>query len=577
MKNCIFYEICYTKPHQRFVDIEISYTPKNESKSSIFQIAAWRPGRYELQQYAKNIQKVSATDSNGKPLVVTKTDRNSWQVQHEQGIAIKVTYRYFAMQMDAGGCWLDHQQVYLNFISCLLYLKDGKDLPCELKLNLPTDYIIACGLQNVGGVINANSFYQLADSPMMASATIEQASYFVHNVPFHCWFMGKNELNKEQLVSDFEKFTKAQLEIFGSFPFKEYHFLIQCLPYPHYHGVEHTNSTVIVLGPAESLHEKSMYEELLGISSHELFHAWNACTIKPKELLPYNFSTEQYFESGFVLEGFTTYYGDLLLAKSGIFDEQRYLQALNDTLKKHFHNFANENLSLAASSLDLWIDGYSTGIPDRKVSIYGKGCVVACLIDMAIRQKTNHHKSLDDVMVLLWNEFGKKSIGYTVDEVFNTINLVASVNISVLLTESIYGTTNLKEILENLVVDFGLALVCKTPEETSQSRYGMKLSNHSNGFLVEQIAPGSPADQCLSRGDVVMNVQGWNKELFENHLKTTAFADITVWRDHRQHLLFLQPDGAIYFQWHELEINTKASDKQIMARAKWLGKYPNSN
>ena len=570
MKANIFYEISYQYPNHRFIDIEITYSPNRDVLESIFQIAAWRPGRYELQHYAKNIRKLTATDNNGKILAIEKTDRNTWKVHHDKEIEIKIKYQYFAMQMDAGGCWLDDQQLYLNFIACLLYVKENLQKPCELKLNLPTDYKIACGLSSANGKIIANSFYQLVDSPMMASVTMELVTYFVNQVPFHCWLMGNNNLDKAKLIDDFEKFSLAQFAIFKTFPFKEYHFLIQCLPYPYYHGVEHVNSTVIVLGPANSLHEAPMYDELIGIASHELFHAWNACTIKPQELLPYNFSQEQYFETGYVLEGFTTYYGDLVLAKSGYFDTQQYLNQINDTLKKHFQNFANENLSLAASSLDLWIDGYSSGIPDRKVSIYGKGCIVACVIDLTIRKQTRHEKSLDDVMELLWNKFGKIGIGYSGKDIVDIINVVADADINEILAECVHGITDLKIILSNLVDEFGLNLVRKTPTDTSQSKYGMKLGLHSNGFVVDQIAPNSPADQYLSRGDVVMNVQGWNLETFEQHLNDSAFANITVWRDNRQHLIILQPDGKTYFQWYEMEVNKIANKEQLIARQKWL-------
>ena len=79
----------------------------------------------------------------------------------------------------------------------------------------------------------------------------------------------------KRILLDFQAFTEEQLHLFGDFPVTDYHFLNQILPYRFYHGVEHGNSTVITLGPGELLMTQDIYKDLLGVSSHELFHTWN--------------------------------------------------------------------------------------------------------------------------------------------------------------------------------------------------------------------------------------------------------------------------------------------------------------
>ena len=37
------------------------------------------------------------------------------------------------------------------------------------------------------------------------------------------------------------------------------------------------------------------YEDLLGVCSHELYHTWNIKAIRPIEMLPYDFTKENYF------------------------------------------------------------------------------------------------------------------------------------------------------------------------------------------------------------------------------------------------------------------------------------------
>src|SRR5690606_21236898 len=111
------------------------------------------------------------------------------------------------------------------------------------------------------------------------------------------------------------------------------------------------------LGPGEKLHEDELYSQLLGVSSHELFHAWNIIKIRPKELSPYRFDKEVAFPTGYVAEGFTTYYGDLFLVRSNVFDHDTYFKELNLLFKRHYSNFGRLNYSLINSSIDLWVDG----------------------------------------------------------------------------------------------------------------------------------------------------------------------------------------------------------------------------
>src|SRR6476469_7455228 len=190
----------------------------------------------------------------------------------------------------------------------------------------------------------------------------------------------------------------------------------QILPFKHYHGVEHNNSTVIVLGPAAQLMTEALYKELLGVSCHELFHTWNIKQIRPAEMLPYDFTRDNYFRTCYIAEGITTYYGEYLLARAWVRTAEQYFQELNIVLRKHFDDYGRFNLSLADASVDLWLDGYKPGVPDRKVSVYHKGALVALLLDLTLRRLSHHERSLDDVMRRLWLEFGQPGIGYTEDD-----------------------------------------------------------------------------------------------------------------------------------------------------------------
>jgi predicted metalloprotease with PDZ domain len=200
--------------------------------------------------------------------------------------------------------------------------------------------------------------------------------------------------------------------------------------------VEHTNSTVIALGPSYGVMNNKGYEDLLGVSSHELFHAWNIKTIRPVEMMPYDYSRENYSRLGYVAEGVTTYYGDVMLLRSGVFTEEQYLKTFNELLEKHFNNFGRLNLSVADSSFDTWLDGYKQGVPGRKASIYTEGALCAFMLDIIIRKNSNNKRSLDDLMRLLYEEFGKKQRGYSEGEYKSAAELPVFRSMNSLITTS---------------------------------------------------------------------------------------------------------------------------------------------
>jgi predicted metalloprotease with PDZ domain len=219
--------------------------------------------------------------------------------------------------------------------------------------------------------------------------------------------VGSRQALTKKLTDAYEKFTQTQLDWMGHFPVKEYHYMLWVCPSPYYHGVEHTKSTMMVMGPPD----RDAYEDLIGLGSHELFHVWNIATIRPAALFPYTYHQETPFSTGWVVEGITTYLGDLFLYESGVWTQQEYLAGLLGNLKLHFERDARAQQSLEESSIDLWLDGYGTSLPNKRASIYYKGAVVALALDLKMQSKNG--KSLKEIMQAMNAEFGQLKKGYT--------------------------------------------------------------------------------------------------------------------------------------------------------------------
>ncbi|MCS6822654.1 MAG: PDZ domain-containing protein [Cytophagaceae bacterium] len=550
-------------PEQRHV-LHITFVIDNCTEDKLFlQLPAWRPGRYELQNYAANIYSVAAFDEYYSPLVVEKTSRNNWVVKKGNRKKVYIEYQYYAAHMDAGGCWVDEHQWYINFICCCLYIPERINEPCEVVCELPAKYDIACGMPEEHNVLFAKDFYHLFDSPMMASAHLIHASFVAMDVKFHLHIQGNNFLSLNNVLSDLERVAKEQISIFGEFPEKEYHFLFQFLPYPLYHGVEHRNSTVIVLGPSEEI----LYEELLSISSHELFHAWNIVKIRPAELYPYDFSKENYFKTGFVAEGFTTYYGDLMLFRSGVYTDYAYFTRFNNILKRHFET---KGMSLIDSSFDLWIDGYRDIAPNRKVSIYTKGCVAAFLFDIEIRRKNNNALSLDTIMLSLWNNFGKMNKGYTLDDVTNL--LVDAGLEKTYINEVLCGTTDLKEKIERALDYIGYELSVIPAQNQCEHKFGLRFTLKDNKIIVDGIASGSPAEKAgLTKGDEIIAINNRKASMVNVNLlfQMVDHANICFFSNGILEYCRLEPGEETYFEQKTARKKSDADTNQKMNYLSW--------
>ena len=575
------YLFSYESPNAQYINIEFIVEDVN-SAELMLQLPSWRPGRYELGNFARNIRSWKAFDENNQPLHFEKVTKDLWKVNTSGVSSVTIKYSYYAAELNAGSTWLDESQMYVNPVNCCFYVPGRMDEPCLVELKVPESYEIGTSLVKLEkNLLMASDFQQLADSPFIASATLQHEFFVYESIEFHIWFQGIRHPDWTKLFSDFFIFVNEQYLLFGDFPVKEYHFLFQILPYSIYHGVEHLNSTVIALGPAYDVFEGNLYNELLGVSSHELFHVWNIKKIRPAEMYPYDFTRENYSRLGYVAEGFTTYYGDLMLFRSKAISEEAYFKILGQQLKKHFDNPGRFNHSVAESSFDTWLDGYVPGIPNRKVSIYTEGCLIAFMIDILIRRGTNNEKSLDDVMRVLYYKFGKKDIGYTEKDVLAIISAIAGRSLEDFFKLYIYGIEDFRPMLQECLEYLGLNLKETSTGKYSETYLGFKSIEEGAQVTVKSIYPDSPADKAgLMINDVITSINGNRlSNNIENwcrfYSKEEKVLRLGVFSSFRQKELIIsvQKHKQEYFKNYVVEKSAVETELKQMAFKSWAGVY----
>lgn len=504
LKEGMNFHLSIPKPNEQYLHIECSFAV-NQEQIEIY-LPSWRPGRYELANFAKNIRGLKVFNEDNRLVPFSKSSKDSWMVNAGKSKLLKIKYQYYSHELNAGSTYVNENILYVNPVNCFIYTKEHLESSIEIDLNIPESWQIATSLNISEKKLTVSSFDALFDAPFICSDSLSKKSYTVKGIIFNIWFNDHLDIPWEKLIHDFERFTSKQIEDFGEFPSKEFHFLIHTPPFKAYHGVEHLNSTVIALGPSYDVF-KGMYSELLGVSSHELYHVWNVKSIRPKAMRPYDFRNENYSKLGYIYEGITTYMGDLYLLKSGVFTIKEYLKELQVQFQRHFDNPARFYTSVGESSYDTWLDGYVQGAPGRKVSIYVEGCLIAFVTDYLIRKNTKNKYGIEEVMRRLYYSTDINKEGYDEKDYQDLLESVSGVSFESFFENYINGMHSYEPILQDALAYFGLEMNLENAPLISENSLGIKLKPIRSKYIIHSFSPGSPADMCgLRAGDEIIAV-----------------------------------------------------------------------
>ena len=566
----IHYHLKAVQRSRKLLQISVTF-PVNEA-TTLLHLPSWRPGRYELGNFAKNVLNFSVFNELKKKCDFQKINKDTWEVNTQHTKAITVSYNYYSAELNAGSTYVDDELIYVNPVNCLIYLPQQVENPINLHLTYPEKWQIASPLKQENGLLLAANYQELIDSPFIASPHLQAAQYTVNSVTFTIWINGHEKVEWEELLSDFTNFTQRQFNAFGEFPFESFAFLIFSLPIAAYHGVEHLSSTVITLGPSHSLFNK-LYGELLGISSHELYHAWNVKSIRPVDMQPYKLNQENYSRLGYIYEGVTTYMGDLFLLKSGFFNLETYLEQFSIQVQKHLDNPGRFNYSVAESSFDTWLDGYVSGVPGRKVSIYTEGCLLAFCADVLIRQATNNKSSLDEVMQRLYYDFAIKGLGITQQDYRSALENRAGISFEGFFNQYVEGTNSYERLLIDCLHYLGLELIQRPLASYSASRLGLKTSHKNNRLIITVLYPGSPSEVaglCLDDQIIAVNDYQITND-FDEVLTYLAYSEkqILVARHKKMYLFTLPEVDRYFYQVHVIQLTDNRDAKQQKALLSW--------
>ncbi|MDQ8183676.1 PDZ domain-containing protein [Pelagicoccus sp. SDUM812005] len=430
-RPAIAYTLSFSDARNHYLDVEMRIPAEGKRELELF-MPVWTPGSYLVREYARNIISLEAADGSGKPLQAQKTSKNRWRVDLRGSDTLVVNYRLFSREINVRSNWVESDFAVINGAPTYLSVVDDYQRPYEVQVELPEGWKRSCSPLPAGKEPNSYrspDFDTLVDSPMVVG-TPEVDRFEVDGVEHYLVTLGGGGVwDNERAARNVQHLVETQRDFWESLPYSEPYYFFNLLTGSR-GGLEHRQSLVMT---ADRWYSKNRggIRSWLSLVSHEFFHAWNGKRLRPVELGPFEYEHENYCSSLWVVEGITSYYQHVLLARAGYNTVDQYLGALSGSIAGTQRTPGRMVQSLSDSSFDAWIKAYrrDENSVNALFSYYSGGAVAGFLIDAEIQRASEGKASLDDVLRLAYERYSGEH-GYSEDEFIALAGEVAGKDLS---------------------------------------------------------------------------------------------------------------------------------------------------
>jgi len=586
-------ELAYTvrvdRPTTHMVGIDI-VARQVESNELKFIIPAWAPGRYAIYDFAKNVQDFSAEGADSHPLPWIKLDKQTWRVgAGEARGTVHVHYQVFANDLTGSFSQVDSEHANLNGPSVFMYVDEHKPDPIELTVEAPAQWKVLSGFQTstTERTFHAPSYDRLVDTPLEISGncTLDQFQEQGKTIGVAVHTYNDDDSDRTALIAGLKKIVHAEMTSMPPPDFEHYLFIFHFVPdISMGDGMEHLNSTQIIVQGSV----RDSTQEALETAAHEFFHLWNVKRLRPAALGPFDYTRENYSRSLWVAEGITSYYGYLFLLQSGLWTRGQFLNRLANEMYTLDREPGKKVMSAEASGFSAWFFDRSpqmqeTNFSNTTISYYNKGALLAMLLDLEVRSRTQGRKSLLDVMHYMYHQFYEAPAttyygpgrGYEEKDLVEALDSVTGSDFAPFFERYVSGTDALP-YQETLALG-GLQLLTEKPADAPPT-LGVSVQTEIRGARIVSIVPGSAADRGgLSRDDLLIDID--NQSLATEDLPTRlkpypvgANVTINVERHGRRERITVTLDPPVRSRYSLIPLSS-ATPEQVAIREAWLAEH----
>ncbi len=512
----ISYHISLKNPEQHLFHVSMEISTQATDQEVIVALPAWN-ALYQVRDFSYRVRDVRARNAAGTaaaPLPVLMLDKQTWRISLSgdgNGASTgdesktRATSLDYSIEWDDPGPFnsqLNAHHAFVNFAEVLMYVPRRRAEATQVQFeDVPDAWRIAAELP-AGAAPNsfiAANYDKLVDAPAELGK-FSEFGFDEAGAHFRVIVDGK-EWRRESLESILRDITKYEVHLMGGAPFAQYTFFFHFGPYPEIGGggMEHSNCAAI---------SSSSGDAAASVAAHEFFHAWNVKRIRPQTLEPVDYTKEMYTRALWFAEGVTSTYGDYTLERSGLWTKDQFYGELAGEISELDSRPAHRWQSVEEASLNAWLEGYDEyRRPERSISYYNKGQIVGDMLDLAIRDATDNHKSLDDLLRRMNDVYAKQGRFYNDSQSVEAVaEEVAGVQFDEFFRRYVAGTDEIP--YDKFLNSAGLQLKV---ERRAAPELGFWTTHSSSDAqtLVSQVVPGSAAEAAgLKAGDALIRLNG---------------------------------------------------------------------
>jgi predicted metalloprotease with PDZ domain len=415
----ISYTLKMPRPQNHYFQVEMQ-VEQLKQKTATVKLPVWAPGSYLVREFSRHLNQVKAYSLQGAALPIIKKTKNAWEIDLKGQTAFVVKYEVYAFELSVRTSFLDETHGFVSGPSMFMYLDGHKETGGELLVQPHASFKrVSTGLtlkslmkQGNNQTFTFENYDQLVDCPIEIGNQYEfdfEAAGVKHTVAMY----GEGNFDPERLKADMAKIVEEETKVVGVNPNKRYVFIVHNVVGGD-GGLEHCNSTVLSVD--RWTYEGSNYINFLNLVAHEYFHLWNVKRIRPIELGPFNYDQEVYTNYLWVMEGFTSYYDELILRRCGFYSQEEMMKKIQIAVNYVESSVGARVQPVAHASFDAWIKAYrpNENSSNTTMTYYSRGLVIAAVLDAMIIKQSNGTECLDHLMKDLYETYYvAKNRGFT--------------------------------------------------------------------------------------------------------------------------------------------------------------------
>lgn len=595
------YRITPFNPAAHLFEVRLTVAEPDPA-GQLFVIPAWIPGSYMIRDLARHVVSIRAT-SDGDDVALTKVDKSSWQADACDG-PITLVAEINALDLNVRGAYLDITHGFFDGACVFPSVVGQEDCECHLEIAPPpadigANWRVATSMQRLDalqyefGSYVAQDYAELIDHPV-EMGDIHVGEFEAGGIPHAIAVFGEMHFDMARICHDLAKLCEHQIGFLGKPKDLDRYLFLLTVRENGYGGLEHRWSSSLMCSRKDlprrgqaAVNED--YRKFLGLCSHEYFHLWNVKRMKPERFTPYRLDAERYTGLLWVFEGITSYYDDLLLARSGLITKESFLELLAQTITRVQRTAGRFRQTVEESSFDAWTRFYKQDASSINsiISYYAKGSLIALALDLTIRKESGGKFSLDDVFRECWAQYGETGVGMPERGLESIARSVTGLELVDFFDRFVRGTGDLP--LQGLLKSVGIDLRLRPATDSKDKGgtppkdgaitppyLGAVLAKQGSTDAFTTVHAGSPAEQAgIAPGDEAVALDGLRltADNIDSRLRDHHAGDavtITVFRDHnlvrRQAVLAEAPSDTCYLV-VETEVDRDIED----ARNHWLG------